>query len=414
MKKMLLPIFTIFLMSTLAPAQEFDLQAFLNTAFEDPMVVNVYDQRDFLQSSDLRTPNINEVEIRTRSEGLNTSLDDVRFRLTLTNFGEIREGGRYNDLLIESYALEYNVRIHLALVYRYQLVLDYLKIISEIEIIEQQKLNTEDQISVEKANILNGNGSVSDLANMESDYTNLMIRESNLKNQLTIQVGNILSYYTFDGPVSIPAESVINPVFIGEIINDMQLAILNPTLVLKEQEIQLGLQETQLEIKESNGDFGYFQAEYERNRGQSYRENLGYQLGFNIPITNPDKAKIQQQKLKNLKEQQSLDYMLAKHENEMDILEKELLELISQYQFLEEQYLEMVSRNTSLRGKYLKIESALKMQENELRLKKALANLNQEIMDSYLEWLDKSGTISQDPLKNYLLSNTPTLSEQGN
>ena len=59
----------IFIVSTksMVIAQEFSLEDFINSAYNDPLVINIHDQSDYLRSADLRTPNINEVEIRTRS-----------------------------------------------------------------------------------------------------------------------------------------------------------------------------------------------------------------------------------------------------------------------------------------------------------------------------------------------------------
>ena len=363
----------IFIVSTksMVIAQEFSLEDFINSAYNDPLVINIHDQSDYLRSADLRTPNINEVEIRTRSEDMNLSIDDVRFRLTLTNFGESREGNRYNDLLIDSYTLEYNVRLHLALVHRYDLAIRHMNLYSELQLVQNQKLNVEDRITVEKSNLLYGRGSVSDLTKLESDYTSLIVQESDLKNKLTILESQMLNYYSFVGPVTISMDSIINTASIKSIV-ELEPDGTHPEMALKEQEIQLGLQETELGIKEGNGDFGYFQAEYERNRGNTTVDNFGYQLGFNIPITNPDKAKIEKSKLKNLKNQQSFDNSLQKHEQEISILKRELNELIDQYDILETRYSLMVDRNKSLTGSYMQINSVLIMQENELRLKKSL------------------------------------------
>jgi hypothetical protein len=394
--------------STLVMGQEFSLSGLLSSAYDDPLVRNIFDQSDYLRSADLRTPNINEVELRSRSDDLNLSIDDVRFRLTFTNFGEIREGGRYNELLIRNYELEYQVRVHVALIHRYKLALEFLRIESESELVNARKLNIEDRIKVEKANVLKGTGNVAKVAELERDYSKLFIKESKLNNSMTILESQILSHYQYENDMSFPLDSIIQPEEIVDFVNSNQEAA-NPKLALKEQDLELGLQETELEIKEQNGNFGFVQAEYDVNPGKEITDNLGYQIGINIPITNPDKADIERSKLKNLKQQQSLDYMISEHRIQMEIIGKELTELNDQFNYLKEQYLTLKERNQSLKGEYLSFQSLLTMQENELQFEEALLEQKIDIYTAYMNWLDNSGIISSQPIKNYLYSNTPEI-----
>jgi len=394
--------------STLLMAQEFSLSGLLNSVYNDPLVRNIYDQSDYLQSADMRTPNINEVELRSRSDDLNLSIDDVRFRLTFTNFGEIREGGRYNELLIRNYELEYQVRIHVALIHRYKLALEFLRIESESQLVNSRKLNIEDRIKVEKAHVLKGTGNVAKVSELERDYSKLFIEESELQNNKTTLESQILSYYQFEDDISLPLDSIIQPDEIIKLVNISQETA-NPELALKEQDLELGLQETELEIKEQNGDFGFLQAEYDLDPDREITDNLGYQIGFTIPITNQDKADIERSKLKNLKQQQSLDYMIYEHRIQMEIIKKELNGLINQFNYLEDQYLTLKARNQSLKGKYLNIQSLLTMQENELQFEEALLKQKSDIYSAYINWLDNSGIISSQPMKNYLYRNSPEI-----
>ena len=409
MRSIILTISTILLSCNIVSAQEFNISKLLLSAYDDPLVNNIYEQSNYLRSADMRTPNINEVELRTRSDDLNLSIDDIRFRLTFTNFGEIREGGRYNDLLIKNYELEYLVRIHLALIHRYNMALDLVQIQSEIDLLDQYRSNLEDQLKVEKAQLLGGGGSISRHSELERDISRLSISESELKSQLIILENQMLSFYQFSNGISIDIDSLAGPLEILELVNNNQSPAAHPEIQLKEQDVELGLQETQLEIKENNGNFGYFQAEYDRNPDREITDNLGYQLGFTIPITNEDKADIERSKVSNLKDKQSLDFLVSEHNLKFSIIEKKLTELIDQYSFLEMQYQNQQGKNRILKSKYLEVNSLLTMQENELQYVEALQEHRNEIYATYLEWLDQSGLISGSPARNYLYKGFPEM-----
>ena len=403
--------FTIVLLlsvTSLVRAQQFDIHSFLGSVHEDPLVRNAYDQTDYLRSADMRTPNINEVEVRTRSDNTSLSIDDVRLRLTFTNFGEIRQGGRYNELLIENYDLEYQVRIHAALTHRYELLIDQINISSELDLIHRLKLNIEDQIKVEKGSILNSTGDVTDLAKLELDYTDLMVKESELNNKRVLLQSMFKSLYMFEGDVIINDDSLVAPGDIKNYIDNPDQAV-HPEIALREQDIALSAQEIQLEKKEEFGDLGYMQAEYEIDPDRETTENLGYQLGFSLPITNPDKAQIERTRLKNLKQKQNLDYLTSENSRKTEILRIELLEQINQYNYMEDQLEKLVENNKSLAGSYLKLSTILTMKENELQLEKALQKQTAEIFITYLNWLDLSGYVSKLPFQNYLYKSLPEL-----
>ena len=64
-----------------------------------------------------------------------------------------------------------------------------------------------------------------------------------------------------------------------------------------EQKNELAAQRFNIEKSESLNNIGYFQAEYDTERGDEPYDHFGYQIGIRIPIVNPDKPQLNRRKL---------------------------------------------------------------------------------------------------------------------
>jgi hypothetical protein len=164
--------------------------------------------------------------------------------------------------------------------------------------------------------------------------------------------------------------------------------------------LKLDEQEFKIEKAESYRNIGFFQAEYDTDRGKDFNDHMGFQLGISIPVFNPKKPQLQREKLDLIESEYQLQQI--KDESETDRFNKyrELLESIWSYEVVDQRLkaFEAFGRNITYDDveDYLALISylgSLQMLKNDIYL---------ECLNTYIDLLAMSGKLSQSPFVNYI------------
>ena len=169
-------------------------------------------------------------------------------------------------------------------------------------------------------------------------------------------------------------------------------------LVLNEKnKLRLAESEWNINKSESFGNIGFFQAEYRSNRGDAFNENLGWQIGFQIPVFNKDNPDLQRRKLDLLED----EIEVKKVEEAVDLNKFEyrnrLKTLLKQYQNVEDELVLLESEfNTE------DVAVLLELNDFKTSLNSEKIKLHQEILTIYVYWLSATSRLMGDPLINQL------------
>jgi len=393
---------------------QFSMEEFLGTAKEDFSLKSAQDKIDFLKENNFNGPWLSRVEIRTRSNDANLSQEDFRFRLTPGNPSEIRAYKRYYDKQVDFLNLEYTDLLNTALKERYLLVIDHV-----FESRQKQNLVKQLEINRQLIDAMNQSTGVydmdlGDLIDAESDDLDMNLKIENINIRMDELEYMMKSFYPFTGEINWDQNHLLE---VSDILNLFE-EISNGTtgehinLVKMEQRNQLAAERFNIEKSESLRNIGFFQAEYDIERGSEASDHFGYQIGIRIPIVNPDKPDLNRRKLATMDDQALLEERRNNYQKKMELSVLRMKNYANQYHEIENKLEFLRGRNyLNYQGmdKVIKISDLLKMNEFYIDLIDNKGEVEKKIYENYLEYLDLCGKLSEAPLRNYLSKGLPEL-----
>jgi hypothetical protein len=387
---------------------QFSLNEFLRESKNDVRLYGYNLKSNFLEKNPYRSPWIQRTEVRIRTNDLNVSADDYRFRISPTNPFEIRENRKYYEMEFDFLFTEYQRSLNAALNERYQLILDLL----ENHYLESLKQRQFDLLSDELR-------SLDALANdPDFNLTDYIEARENLiqtrleMNEINHSIGRALleirSKYTFTGNIVPDNIDLVDIQTIKKWVNTLFSDLDTTENVLVKhlhQENLLTEQRIKLESAEDRRNIGFIQAEYDRYRGNEMDEHLGFQIGVRVPLTNPDRPDLNRDRVDLLEDQAGLVERRSEIKLRGQLVRLKLDYLFSQYELVikaieENDFSELITLTPDL-----KPDDLIKAQKAVLRLQRLEAGIKWEIYKSYIDFLYYSGRLVDMPLKNYLSGN---------
>lgn len=409
LKLIFLFLYVFTLDSTIGFAQ-FIMDDFLSTARNDISLSPTQSKIDFLKENNFDGPWISRVEFRTRSNDANLSQEDFRFRLTPGNPGELKANKRYYDKQVTLLNLEYQDELNSALVKRYSIAIDHV-----FEFKKKENLNKQLGINRELINLMSNSRGIysvdmGDLIDAQSDELDMMLAIENAKINIDEIEYMIKDYYEFSGDLDWEQTDFIE---INDILNLFDEIKNKPSgehinLVKMEQKNELAAERFNIEKSETLNNIGYFQAEYDTDRGDEPYDHFGYQIGVRIPIVNPDKPQLNRRKLALMDDEALLD---EKKDDIRKSLELAVLRMDNynvQYNEINKKLDHLGKQNfIALKspGKSVKMSDMIKMNEFYIDLLGKKNSVEKKIYLTYLEYLNLNGMLTQAPMRNYLSKN---------
>ena len=402
-------LYVFSLISTIGFGQ-FNMDDFLSTARNDISLSPTQSKIDFLKENNFNGPWISRIEFRTRSNNANLSQEDFRFRLTPGNPGELKANKRYYDKQVVLLNIEYQDELNNALLKRYSLAIDHV-----FEFRKKENLNKQLGINRKLIDLMSkGGGTYSvdmgDLIDVQSDELDMMLAMENSKINIDEIEYMIKDFYEYSGNIDWEQTDIIG---IDDILNLFAEFKNKPSgqhinLVKMEQKNNLAAERFNIEKSERLNNIGYFQAEYDTDRGNEPYDHFGYQIGIRIPIVNPDKPQLNRRKLALMDDEALLD---EKKDDFRKSLELAVLRMDNyNVQYIEiNKKLDHLSKQNFLAlkspGKSIKMSDMIKMNEFYIDLLDKKNSVEKKIYLTYLEYLNLNGKLTEAPMRNYLSKN---------
>jgi hypothetical protein len=386
---------------------QFDMEGFLSTSKNDISLNPSQSKLDFLKENNFNGPWISRVEFRTRSNDANISQDDFRLRFTPANPGELKANKRYYDKQVDLLNLEYQEEFNNALRQRYLLMVNHIFEFEKIAHLKKQL-----DINRHLIELMNqGSGAYSmdlgDLIDAESNEMDMNLSIDNSKIELKEIEYLIKEVYEFNGEINWDEEELIE---VQDILNLFEEFKAHPTgqhiyLTKIDQKNILASERFNIEKSETLRNIGYFQAEYDVDRGNEASEHFGYQIGIRIPIVNPDKPDLNRRKLALMDDEAVLEERKEEYQREMELSVVRMEHYAHQLKEIEDK-LAVLSKQNFLGlqspGKSVKISDLIKLNEFHEELISNKNSVQKKIYETYLKYLDLNGKLSELPLRNYL------------
>ena len=386
---------------------QFDMEGFLATSGGDLSLNPTQAKLDFLKENNFTGPWISRVEFRTRSNNADFSQEDFRLRFTPANPGELKANKRYYSKQVDLLNLEYQEEFNNALMQRYKIMIDHLFEYEKISILETQLGINRRLIEMMNSGTAVYSMDLGDLIDSESNELDLNLSIENSRINLDEIEFLIRDVYEFEGKIDWKDQEVIE---VQDILNLFAEFKDHPSdqhiyLTKIDQRNMLAAERFNIEKSESLRNIGYFQAEYDTDRGNEPSDHFGYQIGIRIPIVNPDKPDLNRRKLALMDDEAILEEKKDDHQREMELTVLRMDHFTRQYEEINIKLTSMSNQNFfSLQSpdKSIKISDLIKMNEFYIDLLVKKNQVQKRIFESYLEYLDLNGKLSETPLRNYL------------
>jgi hypothetical protein len=407
--------FILFIVFLLFPGMlhaQFSINEFLNQAKNDVRLYEYEQKSKFLEKNPYKSPWIQRTELRVRTNDLNISADDYRFRISPTNPFEIRENKKYYQMQFDFLYSEYQKALNSALNERYQLMLDYLE---NHDRQVQKNIQIElisDEIRLLDAQVDDPNFSLIDYLEAKESRIQALLESNDMVHQNDLIQLEIRTKYSFEGNIQPQEIELVDLQTMRYWINTIFLDYDTTDNILVKSQYQENLlteQRIKLEKAEDRRNIGFLQAEYDRDRGNEVDEHMGFQIGIRIPLTNPDRPDLNRSKIDLLEDQASLIERKAEVSLQGELNRLKLSYLFTQHDLISTEIEKNDFVNIISLSPDLSPNDLIKAQRSILRLKRIESQIKWEIYRSYIDYLYYSGRLIESPLRNYLSSNMKEL-----
>jgi len=402
MKKLASLAFLVFSMSAYCQ-EEITLNRYLKSSVSDKEITNIQEKMASLTYKDFRSPWLREVEFRGRSNDFNVSMEDFRVRLAPLNPAEVKANKVYFGILKDLNSLEYQAKLSAVLTSRYLDLIDHHYITQNIDLLKAEKEVFETTLET----ILKQRSSTADFVKVDRAIlqVDLLLQEMNSQ-----KTGLDLSLSTESGMTGELNWSIVEIIEAAE-INAMvreSAGVVNINLDLEEKKLALESQRYQIRKKEAFRNIGYIQAEYDIDRGNDFNRHAGYQIGFQIPIVNPDKPDLARRKLDLLDDQNDLAVEKEEVAMESQQLRIKIKNSSEQIELLEAK-LTKVNDLVNERSASITIDVKgwLELLEYRFYIQSRLLQEKRKLLSYYITYLGNEGSLVDNPLRNYLIQGTP-------
>lgn len=391
---------------------QFSINEFLNEAKNDVRLYEHEQKSRFLEKNPYKSPWIQRTEFRVRTNDLNVSADDYRFRISPTNPFEIRENNKYYQMQFDLLFSEYQKALNSALNERYLLILDYLVNQDRLFHKDKQISLISDEIRILDAQADDPDFRLIDYLETKEDLIQALLESNELKHQNDLILVEIRTKYAFEGSIQPENIELVELRTIRNWMNTLFLEFDTTDNILVKsiyQENLLTEQRIKLEKAEDRRNIGFLQAEYDRDRGNEVNEHMGFQIGIRIPLTNPDRPDMNRSKIDLIEDQAKLEERKAEISLQGEINRLKLNYLFSQYDLISSELEKNNFIGILTLSSDLKPNDLIKARRSMLRLERLENQIKWEIYRSYIDYLYYSGRLIELPLRNYLSTNMAEL-----
>lgn len=392
-------------LSTLCQGQ-INMADFLTSAAQEKELDIYQRQISWLTNKPFRMAPVRELEFRTQSNEIGANEQRYGLRLSPANPWEIRNTKKVFNTYQSLLSIQKELAFKEILTIRYLTLAEFLYLKDMQQLKAELVKNLKGQIGIMEKQ------SGSDFFDAE-DYVQLklelMEEQADLETFDFYLAQKVKEIERIKGKESSssaegPSAAVISLAKLESVADSLlEGPLYMNRLAYRKEKIKLAENEYALEKSDINP--GFIQADYSPYRYAESKSPVGINLGITIPVFNPNKGKMAEQKLEILESESELE--LEKHlaAEELENLLNSFRNLLERHKNLENQLSsfdlkKMLSAVNSLNSDNPSI--ALKFNVRLLKIQKLQLEVKHEIFSTYIRILSASDLLIRRPLVNYL------------
>lgn len=397
----------ILLLNLNTSSQTISSSQFLEKAISDPRLDYHEKKMDYLKNTSHELPVTESLEFRTETDEFDIRRQEYMFRMDFNTKRERKAQRAFHQSTILATDLEKDLIIKDNLEDNYQIWTNYYFYQKEIDFRKEELLVLEDKFKV--AGILaktTGKYDLGDLIRIEDDIDDIKSDIHQLETQMGYVkkiIGDVIedsesATLDFSNFISLEKINTVLNTLPNEIVTDPDMDILQASIMKDNAEINL-------EKAQGQKLLDFVQMKYSgRGENTPYGREWSFGLGINIPIKNSDILDIKELELSKLESEESIERIRLRAKERILDRKRKIEMLFEQYDLLVQQLAEN-EKNYSLEH-YAKTGTdplvLLQIKESQLRRKRAILNVEEDIYMMYLDLMDLTGKMIEQPFVNYL------------
>jgi hypothetical protein len=415
--------FAVILTAIISFAEPVKLGQLLSTAKNAVDVTIEQEKSDYLKNTRTFVPLIRDAELRVGSKFSAFNRPEYTIRVQPVGFGETRSTKMMMNALSGQASEAKLLRLNEALLDRYEMGLTYLEYSRTYELQEQLIVVYEDRIKVLEKKVFSNSADLSMVIDAEDALTKLKSDHIELGREIRVlqnKITSLLCNKLFSGidtsgfkSVSLLAAEVDTMVLVPD-TNNVYMNYYRAELNLTKCRYELERAESRQYIPYM--DFSFDQDEYVKQYGDkkdskkyNFKKAYSVEVGLKIPFFNYDRQTIARRKVEFLSDKESCEKARVEMEDQMYKDIEDIKALNALYKHLQKRELE-VDAEASLK-KYLQMSGVdpamvLSIKESVLKNSIKLENVKFSLMRNYIRVLNLSGKLLEQPLRNYVSSNS--------
>ncbi len=400
---------SIFLMNGLGQGH-FTINEFLGAAKYEEMVAYQKKKLNFLTEISHELPLIEKLEFRTATNDFIFREQEYLLRVSPNSPRTIKAQSKYQETQRDITNKEIATELNQAIKERYDLLIKYIYSGKQLEIYKKQKVLLSDKVLLLERSISLQGFEILDLIEAQ-DKEQETIREILNFENVILTIGTEMEMrMNNQKTLKIDFNKLLSISELRERLKNIETTnpITSNKLKLLSAKSHNSKYEYEYELSKTKFSLGYIQAKYGYAPNDNFAKTFSIGLGFEIPLKGASKLDLKDLEVKAFElesQYQDLKNYLAEQKI---TLRQRLNYLLQQYDLIQQQLND--SQAEYALKEYSKIAGAspialLKMRENTLKKEMILQKLEFGIMQTFIDYLDISGQLSNFPLKNYLLKN---------
>jgi hypothetical protein len=383
---------------------------FLSKALDNQAILLHERQLDFLKNTDNELPWADQLEFRTETDEMDLNRQEYLMRFRYHTRAERQAQRNLHQSDIQQQELKKADLLEEALLDHYFLLVKYVALDREINLLQQQQLVASDKLTVlqKKAAALS-DFNLNDLLNAENRTHELELKKMELEGEFQQLKKTMSIPFGADENIQLDTTDILS---ITALINKIPLL---PKAVATKSELaqrQLAIEKTGLELEkekaENNWQLDYVQFKHASRDNLTYVREWSFGMGVEIPLKGNNKLTKNEIMLERIELENRLALQTISLNERLQKKQQELNLKINQYNLATQQLSD--SQLQFSYDNYPQFNDTdplllLNIKANILNRQGNLLNIEKDVYLLYLEIIELSGKAVEMPLRNYLNNN---------
>jgi len=361
---------------------------------------------EYLSNTNYKLPLVERLEIRIETHDFDISKQEWALRLIPNAINHRKYQKQYHKSTILRDDLDQKMTLNDALFERYLILNEYIHIYGLNKVNNDLKNLYQEKLEILKNSIDQPGFDIIDLVTAEEKLFEHEWELIDLEGSLDVIMNQIGQQSNGNDSILIDQSKLITPEHIETLLNSVQIQQSFVSLMLTQQQARIDQiqMEYNLERAKANRILGFVQAKYWGWNNELFNEAISLGLELRIPMKGEARLDLNELELEQIEEENEYQILEYKINLKQQETEDKLYHLLKQYQMVVHQNKEGYATKLIGRDNISEVVSPMdiiKMQEMILERELIIEKLKYRIFLSYIDWLDYTGKISEEPLKNH-------------